>query len=474
MIMIMRRYNIIWADDDIDAILRPRDKEILRDKECVDLLSTPKTGKQLREALRVNINKVDAVIVDANFDSEEEVIENERSISGLRVAIELYKRYNEEEKRGIPFYLYTGRKMAEVDAERADKNGINEIFISTGRRFEKANGYKRMITSLKDEVDKVNTPLFKARRKYYREFQAASLIPGATELLLKSVLFEFSDEVELDPSELYFNPLRMIWEQIESECKKRGILPNITKLNSMASFLLGEEVEYCQLTKPIMPMALAHSLKYFLSITQDGSHTKDDLSLKVIEYVREIKNGNLYRSVLSIALDLLLWYESYLPPVEKPWKVKYELIEAAKATPEGNRFYVGNILLLKRKNGPLVKAGDLIGIRELARAIDNLHPFSVVIEDEIEANAETLSESVDAVRVDNKDSEIQEANAETLSESADAVCVDNKDSGIQEANADTDTKEEVSSSNKNVENTATVTPQTIEINKATYYYEILA
>ena len=59
-----------------------------------------------------------------------------------------------------------------------------------------------------------------------------------------------------------------------------------------------------------MEKTLCHQLSYLLDITQDCSHGKKNLSLGVDSYVRANRNINLFRSVLFVAMDLLLWYEN--------------------------------------------------------------------------------------------------------------------------------------------------------------------
>ena len=58
----------------------------------------------------------------------------------------------------------------------------------------------------------------------------------------------------------------------------------------------------------IMPKPLAQSLKYIVDITQDGSHSKKGLKLKVEEYFEETKDVLLLRSVVFILIDVVKWF----------------------------------------------------------------------------------------------------------------------------------------------------------------------
>ena len=105
----MRQYNVIWADDDIFQLATDKDIADWRRDDQINIIARANTGTKLREAMKKHIGVVDAVIVDANFDANEIVVDNEKIISGLRRAFDLNRTYNEDERRGIPFFLYTGR-----------------------------------------------------------------------------------------------------------------------------------------------------------------------------------------------------------------------------------------------------------------------------------------------------------------------------------------------------------------------------
>lgn len=367
-------YNIIWADDQIDEILDDNLLAILNSKHF-NVVATAHDGRELEFALRNCRNQIDAVIVDANFNESSQDVFSERDTSGLNYARGLYLH---ELKKKIPFFVLTNRSDELLREIYKDSPSIlTEDFPLGKRRFSKSDSLKdRILPAISKTIEESQSPEFLIRNKYRREFIAANLIPGATELLFRCLLHEEANEEDYEDTQHYFNPLRMIWEKIECECKSKNLLPPISKLNSMADFLLGKsEVEGYKLTKEIMPKALAHSLKYFLTITQDGSHSRDDLKLKVIEYARSRKNSNLYRTVLYITLDLLLWYEDYSKNylVGDMWETSYILKDIVKSTVisledgrQAKRYYVGRYSLIPHKdaNGNLIPLheGDLVGV----------------------------------------------------------------------------------------------------------------
>jgi hypothetical protein len=143
-------------------------------------------------------------------------------------------------------------------------------------------------------------------------------------------------------------------------------------MNSAVDYFYMKKAGAYTATKMIMPKTLVRSLEFFLNITQDGSHSNSDLSLGVIDYVNETKNVNLYRSILYIVMDLLLWYQRLLknPPQGELWISDYEISGIVKRT--GNKFYVANYQL-DANGSKTIKEGDEVGILS---AIPNDYPFT--------------------------------------------------------------------------------------------------
>ena len=94
-----------------------------------------------------------------------------------------------------------------------------------------------------------------------------------------------------------------------------------------------------------MPRALAESFYYLLKITQDGSHDENDMNLGVDKYVRENRNINLYRTILYIVMDLLVWfdkvYKKYKNNQEPLWEEYYEYEGSVCFNSGLNCFYTG-------------------------------------------------------------------------------------------------------------------------------------
>lgn len=125
-----------------------------------------------------------------------------------------------------------------------------------------------------------------------------------------------------------------------------------------------------------MPKSLVHSLKYFLDITQDGSHGAGDLQLEVDEYVRNTKNINLFRTILYIAMDLCVWYQSICNTLQEDnvakWQSRsdsdYKLVGVI--TNIKGKLVCAGCLLARSDN---YTEGDKVGIRAFT---DNNRPFT--------------------------------------------------------------------------------------------------
>lgn len=375
--MIMRQYRVIWADDEIAAIVTEDSKKRWLDKYQLDIIATATTGEQLREAMRENIDLVDAVIVDANFDASEQLPAGERVISGLRRAFELNRLYNEEQRLNIPFFLFTGRPKSVLleGREKDDSQSMIDLFEKTERWFEKSMGElstERLFKKIKLDVDEVNTKDFALRSRFANEFNAARLLPKCGKWLMEALRFEYDVTGAYRDTENYFNPARRIWEKIFDACKTQKFIPRLPSMNSAVDYFYMKKAGAYTATKMIMSKTLVRSLEFFLNITQDGSHSNSDLSLGVIDYVNETKNVNLYRSILYIVMDLLLWYQRLLknPPQGELWISDYEISGIVKRI--GNKFYVANYQL-DANGSKTVREGDEVGILS---AIPNDRPFA--------------------------------------------------------------------------------------------------
>lgn len=348
-------YNIIWADDEIDSYRRDNTVTTILRSKNVKLLDFAHTSSELKEKLNEWEDTVDAVITDGNFDKKK-TVDIIRSTSGISDVLTFISDFNR--KRIIPFFLYTGKKAL---LKEKFTDGELDYFEKRGRIFEKGS-FSKMLEKIKEDVDYINSPQFRIRNKYAKEFEAAALIQDATENLERGLLYIYEDE-SWENTQDYFNPARKIVERIISSCSEMNLLPPHLSLNIASKIFSGLSCGY-SLKKPLMEKPLAESLHFFLKMTQDGSHDTDDLQLNVDQYVRDTKNINLYLSILHIAMDLLLWHkrmkDEYSNTKERLWDSDFIYLGKVCKHPVKNFFYT-NIYQLETKDVD-IHDGDLVGI----------------------------------------------------------------------------------------------------------------
>lgn len=349
-------YNVIWADDQIDSFRRDNNVLDIMKLQNVNLLDFAHTSSELKEKLTEWEDMVDAVITDGNFDKKK-TVDIVRSTSGISDVLSFISDFNR--KKTIPFFLYTGKRDL---LKEKFTDGELDYFTKRDRVFEKGS-LSKMLVRIKEEVDRINTPQFRIRNKYTREFEAAKLIEGAPENLERGLLYLYEEDSWKDVQD-YFNPARKIVERIVDRCIEMELLPPHISLNTAQKILQGTISDY-SLSVPLMEKPLAESLRFFLSITQDGSHDANDLQLGVDQYVRQTQNVNLYLSILHIAMDLLLWHERMHKRFEnntnRIWNCTFVYQGKVCLHPTGKLLYSG-IYQLENKNGNL-KDGDTIGVR---------------------------------------------------------------------------------------------------------------
>lgn len=356
-------YNIVWADDEIDALVDRYEERFL--DNGFQIIGKAHDGKELKAVLSEMTHKTDAVIIDANFQAASSDGElSERDIPGLDYAYSLYAFTYERE---IPFFLFTQRSDEMLREQLVNKPDFFKDFKRHEHWFKKNDEDEliEMFEAIKRYVDYKRSDAFLVRNKYRKEFEAAALIDDAEANLEKGLLYLY-EENKWKTTQDYFNPARKIVERIIDSCISMNLLPPHISLNT-ASRILGGNTNDFSLTTPLMEKPLAESLRYFLSITQDGSHDMCDLQLGVDQYVRRTENVNLYLSILHIAMDLLLWHKEmkdiYNSNSKRLWTANFVFMGNVSVHSKWNNVYYTDKYQLENKSG-LLKVGDLVGIRK--------------------------------------------------------------------------------------------------------------
>ena len=308
-------YNIVWADDEIDDLL---DDETIRDLKLqgFNMIGYAHNGKELESILK-NQKVIDAVIIDANFNESDKKIESERDTSGLNYARSLY---NHKLNRSIPFFLFTGRSDELLKEIYKYNEDFLDDFPRHKRWFSKTlqDEFNDMLEEIKTAVNESKSTGFIVRNKYKDELSAAYLFDSVYGYILDFLERDYDNTLE-EIKEPFVTVRRTI-EKVFSQCERMKLIPPISDdTNGTSAYLF--KSKYCvkdeskqyiplyeMLDKNIMPKPLACSLSYIVNITQDASHSKDKLKLKVDEYFEETKDVLLLRSVVYILMDILKWF----------------------------------------------------------------------------------------------------------------------------------------------------------------------
>jgi len=314
-------YNILWADDDIDTLEKDGPTRSLLLNNGIYLLEGVTTSEELKKSLGIYKDKVDAVIIDANFSRDEVEYLDKEDISGLIHSVTLVELYNI--KRDIPFYIYTGRKTF---LSNICKNQELLYFYKHNRIFQKGE-LSLLIEHLIKDVDHIHSIENMVNTRYKTLFEIAQNIDYQCKEYLHQFLLDEARDRSFDKGEDLFNQLRGIMEKIMECCKRNDIVPsNIASLNNFKSFFTfisyfdknkNRIVSYWKGNKgyipndDVMPKAIGYSIEKLIDIIQDGSHKLENLNLGVSDYVQEAQTPYLFRSCLYQVMDVIRWYGDF-------------------------------------------------------------------------------------------------------------------------------------------------------------------
>lgn len=336
-------YNIIWVDDNIDREYEDS-KRTLR-KYNINVIGMPKTAIEFEYEISTKHDRVDAVITDANFCRKESDTLSDNTLSGLR---EIDRRITElNAKRVIPFYLYTGRYNLIENCEEDEFH----YFRENNRIFHKNDGIAKLCETIISDIEHIKSNDFFIRNIYTTELKSASKIPENERTLFNALLYCFSNDYHEETISSWLNGLRKVIERIFEDCIRRQIIAPLKALNSFPNFFLNRDNDYVVKEEAeIMPLTLAHSLKYLLNITQDGSHAYETCHTN--KYIRENGGLNILRSALHLTMELCTWHDKYRNEHPNPNENKdFWTIRASEGICEINK-YEGNIFTpVKDKDG---------------------------------------------------------------------------------------------------------------------------
>lgn len=297
-------YRIIWADDEIDALLDENSKALLS-KQHVEVI-TCNNAAMLEEKLR-NVNyRIDAVIVDANFTARDFTPSNETVVSGLRKAMMLIGEY-----KHLPFYLYTQRVNL---FDFVDEDELS-YFKDNDAIFFKSNGLLPLLNRIKNDVDNYNSAEFQIDNQFEKELNYFKIFDKQCDAkshhLIRELLIQ-SREGSLTETENYFNQFRSeILENMNAVAAHFGIVPKGLSLNDFSRFLCSKAEKY-KPKEEVLPKALYMLMEYVVRMVQDGSHKRGNIQYGVHQFVSKKKDTLIIQSLLFATIELMSWFIPYL------------------------------------------------------------------------------------------------------------------------------------------------------------------
>lgn len=299
-----KTYKIIWADDEIDALLDETSKALLL-KQHVEVVKC-NNAAMLEEKLKNVCYRIDAVIVDANFTARDFTPSDETIVTGFRRAMWLIGEY-----RHLPFYLYTQRVNL---SDLVDEDELS-YFKDNNAIFFKGNGLLPLLNRIKDDVDKINSAEFQIDNQFKNELSYFQIFDkqcnAKSHDLIRGLLIQ-SREGSLAGTERYFNQFRSeILENMNAVSAYFGIVPEGLSLNNFSLFLCSKAEKY-KLNEEILPKPLHMMMQFIIRMVQDGSHKRASLQYEVNQFVSERADTLIIQSLLFAIIELISWFVPYL------------------------------------------------------------------------------------------------------------------------------------------------------------------
>ena len=315
-------YRIIWADDEIDALLDENGKAVIS-QHHVEVVKCY-NGTMLEEKLRNTSHRIDAVIVDANFAAKD-YIPDEKDVTGFRRATRLMGEY-----RHLPFYLYTGRVNL---SNLVDEDDLS-YFKDNDAIIFKSDNLSPLLDRIKSDVDKYNSAEFQIDNQFKKELLCCKTFDkycnGDSYNIIRSLLIK-NQENDLQNSEKHLNEFRTLLENMNTVAANFGIVPEKLSLNEFSKFLCRHKDLKFIVNDDILPKALYEILFYVIRLVQDGSHDRPDLQYGIRRYIHDMHDVLIIRSILFAVIEIITWFTCYVeehPDKEENMK-KYNSIEDA-------------------------------------------------------------------------------------------------------------------------------------------------
>ena len=305
-------YNILWIDDEWDK-MKAFQNEC---KEFHDMLLVPfRTRKEGIEALEKELDRWDAVLLDAKmFDESESERASLKGLAKAKQRLDMLKM-----KKDIPYFISTGQP------------GLlsSEDFKETyGDYYEKGKDDVKLIEDIIKAI--ANSDITQIHNLYRDVFESLDSlgILSVTEKILTDILVPMhfpANDPKFRPVH-HFNQLRQVLEYIFRACYKIGLIPgqcmlgtNIN-LNQCSLYLAGKNatkagVRYGEQGEKIIPEYIESFIRSILDFGNTHSHTVElstEDQLKIAAIFHSKRSRYIIFGLTMQICEVITWMADYI------------------------------------------------------------------------------------------------------------------------------------------------------------------
>lgn len=300
-------YKVLWIDDQY------KDPEMIQfaieaDNNGLILEGYPSFEEGF-EALENSLDHYDVILLDGLFFEKKGQQVGTEDESGIGMAI---AKINElKSKKVFPWFVLSGK-------DKFTKGENSLLKANKAKCFDKTNpsDVVRLFEEMKTAASEQPDAQLKHKYAILLEVCSDPFI-GAEHFSRLFTLIKHIENVEkLTNTEDMLNPIRKIIERIFTCMAEKGIIPddiisNKGWINGSSLFLANKHPNFVHLSE-ITPPIVSENIHRLLNITQDGSHVEGELKLKVDQYLKNAQSDFLYRSIVYLLFDLLLWFKQFI------------------------------------------------------------------------------------------------------------------------------------------------------------------
>lgn len=287
----MKRYNVLWIDDEFEKQDGFIDSAYLRGID----LACYKTSIQGMEELESKIEQYDAVILDAMvyFKSEDETA----NLTGLLNSIKIINSLSRRKK--IPYFIFSGH----IDEDR--HFSVREM-LENESIFIKSKDNDELFKAIKAEADnQIDTQIRHNHSNVFKIFTKGNLSQDE-ELQVLNLLKQELDDNKSNIKAALVN-IRSVHETIFAKLVEIKVIPvNANSVNDKLKHLSGS-FDYAKksTTTPVYQNSAISNLQKFVHFTSsDYIHNLSDE-----HYNDYMISAYTVESLRSGLLEILLWFD---------------------------------------------------------------------------------------------------------------------------------------------------------------------